>query len=204
MRIADARRVDGRSTAFAAAMAALVFVPVLVLVFLLSGCASLPNPKPTPTPTSTDAAPLFASDEEALAAATEAYAAYLEADDRSWQGNPETVEAFLKLTVGEAHEEDVAIRSQFAENGWTRIGSTSFDSMTLQSHDVNSDGLTEIRAYVCLDVSQADVLDSEGTSTAKPDRPLILPLQVAFLAGTHPETSIQLSESRVWSGPDFC
>lgn len=200
MRIADARRADGSSPAPTAAAALLV----LLLAVLLSGCASTTEPQPTLTPTATDAAPLFASDEEALAAATEAYRAYLEADDRSWQGTPEMVDAFLKLTVGEAHDEDVSIRSQFAENGWTRTGSTSFDSMTLQSHDVNADGLTEIRTYVCLDVSQADVLDSDGTSAAKPDRPLLLPLEVAFLAGTEPENSLQLSESRVWSGPDFC
>ena len=72
MRIADARRADGSSPAPTAAAALLV----LLLAVLLSGCASTTEPQPTLTPTATDAAPLFASDEEALAAATEAYAAY--------------------------------------------------------------------------------------------------------------------------------
>ncbi|MFT2815817.1 hypothetical protein [Leifsonia sp. A12D58] len=200
MRIADARRVDGPSTARVAAVALLV----VLVGSLLSGCASTTEPQPTPTPTATDAVPVFASDEEALAAATEAYAAYLEADDRSWSGNPESIEVFLQLTTGEAHNEDVSIRALYAKNGWTRIGSTSISSMELQSHGVNSDGLAEIRTYVCLDVSGADVLDSEGKSASKPDRPLVLPLEVAFLSNFSPESPLQLSESRVWSGQNFC
>ena len=46
-----------------------------VLALALSGCAGAPTPTPTP-PSSASAAPIFASDEEALAAAEAAYERY--------------------------------------------------------------------------------------------------------------------------------
>ncbi len=53
---------------------------VALAVLLLSGCLP-PQTTVTPTPEAT-AAPVFASDEEALAAATAAYAAYLAMSDQ--------------------------------------------------------------------------------------------------------------------------
>ena len=59
--------------------AALAAVGALALV--LTGCVG--SPAPTPSPTPTEAAPIFASDEEALAAAIEAYERYRAASQRS-------------------------------------------------------------------------------------------------------------------------
>ena len=53
---------------------------MLLAAFMLSGCAS--TPVPTPTSATPTVAPVFATEEEALAAATEAYAAYQELIDR--------------------------------------------------------------------------------------------------------------------------
>ena len=44
------------------------------LALVLTGCVG--SPAPTPSPTPTEAAPIFASDEEALAAAVKAYELY--------------------------------------------------------------------------------------------------------------------------------
>jgi hypothetical protein len=189
MRIADARLV-AVSAAAALALAA------------LAGCQSAPAPVPTST-TATDA-PIFASDEEALAAATEAYAAYLKASDDSWSGGPTTREDFLALSTGQAHEDDVAANKLFIDSGWRKVGTASFDSMKLESSAPITDGRWEIRTYACLDVSQGDVVDSVGKSVAKSDRALRMPLELAFETASTADHSLLLSESRVWAGSNFC
>ena len=65
-------------------------LPIVVLAFSIAlgmgGCVA-PTPDPTPsTSAAPSASPLFNSDEEALAAATEAYAAYLAASNAVGQG----------------------------------------------------------------------------------------------------------------------
>ena len=72
-----------------------VCVGVGLFVVALVGCAPEDSPVPPPTP---DVKPLFASDEEALAAAEEAYAAYLAmSDEISHDGgvNPERIAPFV-------------------------------------------------------------------------------------------------------------
>jgi hypothetical protein len=147
--------------------------------------------------------PVFATDEDALAAATEAYAAYLSASDRSWSGADLRREKFLALSTGTAHEQDVEVTQLFEERGWRKVGSTSFDSMRLQSSAANDAGQWELRAYVCVDVSRSDVLDSFGASAAEPDRSLRMPLELAFVSSTQ-DTPLLISESKIWHGSNFC
>ena len=47
-----------------------------VLALVVAGCAATPSPTAAPTPSADAADPIFASDEEALAAAVEAYERY--------------------------------------------------------------------------------------------------------------------------------
>ena len=138
MRIADARRADGLSPALAAAASLLT----LLLAVLLSGCASTTEPKPTLTPTATDAAPVFASDEEALAAATEAYRAYLVVSDLFGSGTlsgPQRSQlgSLLEITEGGKHPielpggeirrfledgDEIILRARCAREGFASIG----------------------------------------------------------------------------------
>jgi hypothetical protein len=177
-------------------------VAMAVLALLaLTGCQSTPTPVPTSTATAD--APVFASDEEALAAATEAYAAYLKASDESWSGGSTTREEFLSLSTGKAHEDDVAANKLFMDRGWRKVGTATFDSMQLQSSNPHGGGW-EIRVYVCVDVKNSDVVDSSGISVAKPDRPLRMPLEVALVAEEGDQSNLLISESRTWSGSNFC
>ncbi|MCY7289278.1 MAG: hypothetical protein LH624_13780 [Cryobacterium sp.] len=169
----------------------------------LAGCAPAPAPQASETNGPTEA-PVFASDEEALAAATEAYAAYLAAGDAAQESGTSSRELFLSLSSGEAHEQDLAVGASFAEKGWKQIGSTSFDSMAIQSAEINADENWEVNAYVCLDVTNTDIVDSSGTSVSKSDRTLRLPLIVAFVGTDRSGDYLQITESRVWSGSNFC
>jgi hypothetical protein len=168
----------------------------------LAGCAPQSAPPP-PSATATTDAPVFATDAEALAAATETYAAYLAAGDASPADATARRDEFLSLSVGSAHEGDVSAAQLFETNGWHKTGTTTFDSIRLQSSIENGKDGWEIRTYLCLDVSESDVVDAGGGSVADPSRPLRLPLEVQFLVGRAGQ-KVLVAESQVWSGANFC
>lgn len=181
----------------------LVLGSLLLGMLALTGCTPEPAPRASETSVPTDA-PVFASDEEALAAATEAYATYLAAGDAAEEAGTPSREHFLSLSSGEAHESDLSVAASFDEKGWKQVGSTSFDSMTIQSAEINEDEKLEIRVYVCLDVTNSDIVDSSGVSVSQSDRPLRMPLAVAFVGTDQSNDHFQMTESRVWSGSNFC
>jgi hypothetical protein len=184
-----ALRLPGRTLAVACACS-----------LLLAGCAASPTPQPTTNPPTV--APVFASDEEALAAATEAYENYLRAHDVYWAegGSPES---FLALSTGSANEQDLNSIEEWRESGWRGVGVTSFDSMSLQGTHID-DGAQIIDTYLCLDVSKSDVVNGAGASVAKPDRPLRLPMQVAFVVEVTDGFELKIARSEVWQGKNFC
>jgi len=175
----------------------------MLALLALAACAPAPTPAPSHTAVATDA-PVFASDEEALAAAKKAYAGYLAASDASGSLGSESREVFLALSIGEAQADDRSAETLFDERGWHRTGTTTFDSMSVQSAAPNEAGEWEVHTYLCLDVSESDVVDVTGASMSKADRPLRLPLEVAFLTGARIKSNLLVSESRVWPGSNFC
>jgi hypothetical protein len=173
-----------------------------VLLLSVTGCASAP--KPAPTSSSPTAAPVFASDEEALAAATEAYANYLSTYDTSWADGDGSMDDFLELSIGDAHETDQQSFDEWQAKEWHPTGTTNFDSMTLQTLARTETGSWQIQTYVCLDATGGDVVDVNGVSVARPDRPMRLPLEVWFVTTSPTTTELKISESKVWSGKNFC
>jgi hypothetical protein len=179
----------GRTTAVACAC-----------LIAVAGCASTPAPQPTTNPPT--AAPIFESDEEALAAATEAYANYLATYDAYWAGNA-TKNEYLDLSIGAAHEAELESMGEWEQKGWRAVGTSAFDSISLQSVSHSKVGW-KIRTYLCADASKGDVVNAEGVSVAPPQRPLRLPLEIEFTTSTPSPFDLRISESRVWSGTNFC
>lgn len=161
----------------AAAIAAILALP-------LAACTPA-QPTPTPTPTSAHT-PLFASDEEALKAATEAYAAYLKMSDTiSHDGgaNPERIKPYA---TGNAV--DLALRSaqQYREAKAKATGATTFSNPQLQQN--NSSRIT---FYACEDTSDVQVFGPDGKSMAPPDRQTKFPVAVT---ATNSRTQLVISD----------
>ena len=110
---------------------------------------------------------------------------------------------FLGLTIRSAHQADVALIEKWNSNGWRATGATSFDSIRLQNTGW-VDGNQQVTTYLCLDVSNGDVIDAAGVSVARPDRPLRLPLEVEFETTASVPTDLKISRSEVWSGENYC
>ncbi|HEU0180866.1 MAG TPA: hypothetical protein VFR16_01660, partial [Agromyces mariniharenae] len=86
------------------------------LALALAGCVSAPTPTPTPTAADTPA-PIFASDEEALAAAETAYARFVEATTAVTNGGGASPDGLDSVASGEALEDERAAAARFREQG---------------------------------------------------------------------------------------
>ena len=183
---------------FRAAAVALVLVGALSA----SGCASeAPSADPTPTPSAT---PLFASDEEALAAAEEAYAAYLAVTDEILHDGGIGSERLAVVAEGGALSQAVGDADEFRSNGWRTTGATILRSISLQSNDISAvPSDIVVRAYVCEDVAGIDLLDKAGMSLVSPDRQTVTPFEAAFVVPSVGDSLI-LAEREVWGDLGVC
>jgi len=168
---------------------------VLVGMLTLTGCVD-GDPLPTlpPTPTST---PIFASEEEALAAAEEAYAAYLEMSNliASEGGvNPERIAA---LVTDERLIDELRGFETLRELQVHTSGRDTFETIELQRFDQTDDG-AEVVLYVCWDASAVRVLDATGADVTPSERNVHDLLEVVMVTvGESP--SLVLSSDEPWS-----
>ncbi|WP_157509752.1 hypothetical protein [Leifsonia sp. Root4] len=173
-----------------------------LVVASLAGCAASPVPAPTAPATPDAAAPLFASDEEALAAAEEAYGAYQAAFDSVSASGGAEVDALETVASGVALERARSSAADLLAAGARGIGDTSFSIHKVQSMEYASPAETRIALYVCDDVSGADLLDAKGDSLVLPDRPTLVPFEIV-LAATERGLLI-LAEKNFWAGESYC
>ncbi|WP_348004555.1 hypothetical protein [Pseudolysinimonas sp.] len=171
----------------------------LVGLLALTGCIdSHPIPTLPPTPSAT---PIFASDEDALAAAEDAYRAYQEASTlivNEGGVDPERIAPY----VTEAHlEGELEGFGFYSDRGYRSEGAASFDSMSIQQLQQDAN-LTLVVVYLCVDVTNVRVFDQSDVDVTPASRPDRVPLEVSFEA-TRPG-HLLVSESSQWSGTDFC
>lgn len=170
----------------------------LVAALLLVGVAgcSEPTPERTPVPTAS-ATPVFASDEEALAAAEEAYGAYLAELDRALS----TLETagLEAVATDRALSEAIESVDGFKSDGHVLVGASSYDSASLIQAGIAGD----VDIYACWDISETDVVDESGVSTVLKSRPSIFPMQIS-LDWLESGSRLIVREAEVWDGESFC
>lgn len=174
-----------------------------LVVASLAGCAASPVPAPTTSATPDAAAPLFASDEEALAAAEAAYAAYQDMSNQIARDGGVDVDRLAPLVTAEFFPVAVAGFEEFRTEGWTGVGGIRFDSVKLQQVK-QAEGHVTVKIYLCMDVQEAKLVNREGidvTPTTRKDR---TPLVVSLGSMPGPQPQLLVESSKVWDGDDFC
>lgn len=174
-----------------------------VVALTLVACVPEDEPvRPDPSPT---AEPIFASDEEALAAAEEAYGAFLTVSGEILSQGGAEPGRLLAVATQEVYEAESESYAQFAEQGWHSEGVSFVDSVTLQAVDNYAfEGDAAVTVYACLDVSDTDVFDSTGRSVVSENRPDRTPFETTFAYAPSTSSLLILSEKTVWSGDNFC
>ena len=184
-------------TSFRLAAVTLVFAVGLSL----GGCApDAPAPKPTASPSAT---PLFATDEEALAAAEEAYAAYQAMSDAILVDGGEDPERLLNVATEAVYKTQLEGYKSAASKGWVSTGGTTIDTVSLVRYDPLS--ITEtVTVYACIDVSDVDVVDRAGNSVVSESRPDRTPVESTFDVDAAASSGLIFSGEMTWSGENFC
>jgi len=175
-------------------------VPVAAALTLMLAACTSPAPEPTPT-SSPVATPVFASDEEALTAAEKAYADYLAVSDEIAQDGGADPERLRDVATGMALSDGLADAQRYSDAGYRGVGRSTFDGIRLQSRPLGTP--TQVRAYLCLDVSNTEIVDESGaTVVATPDAPRT-PLEVSFEIAEEGR-DLLVSDSALWDGAGVC
>jgi hypothetical protein len=167
-------------------------------MLLLAGCGG-GDPIPTlpPTPSAT---PIFASEEEALAAAEDAYAAYSEMSDLiSSEGgvDPERIRPFV---TAKRFEDELRGFEALRNSNLHIQGAATLDVIELQRYDEAS-GDAEVVFYACWDASASRVINSSGEDVTPPGREDRLVLEV-FVRTVGGELPLVLESDEAWLGED--
>lgn len=161
----------------------------------LAGCVPGAEPAPTPSPTATATA-VFASEEEALAAADRVFQDYIAAILTIAAESGSNPDRLSPLVTDELLADEIAGLASYRENGWTGAGTINA-SLSLQQADL---ARGNVSAYVCLDYSQYDVLDTNGTSVVPASRPDKAEIVANFVW----DGRLRMSGQRAWDGGGVC
>jgi len=173
----------------------------LASALLLAGCTSdgpivLPGPAPT-------TAPVFATDEDALAAAEVAYGEYLKVIDEILADGGKDGDRLLKVATEDVLRFEQTGFDRVLDSGHRSVGHTKFDSMVLQQYEpLAQEGEPMVVVYVCDNLSEVDVVDATGKSVVEPGRKSRIPFEVSF--DLTEESALIVSASEGWTGEDFC
>ena len=118
---------------------------------------------------------MFSSEEEAFAAAEETYRAYVDAENAR-RAEPDAPDPQVYLT-GPALESDIESKQRFDELGVRLAGQSEVTRFEPQSV---SDDLARVTAIICLDSTNARVVDEAGADVTPEDRDATLMLVIGF------------------------
>jgi hypothetical protein len=180
----------------------------------LSGCSAAPvpvasstaDPVAEATTAPTEPPPIFASNDEALAAAKAAYATYAALSDDIMRRRSAAVDfSGFSASVSATYLPQVAeARDSFTKAGHVGQGASSFDSVTLVQYSDSARDHAEVEVYMCSDVSGLRLLDVSGVDVTPADRIDRVPLQVSFISSGENPSKLLVDKEDVWSGRDFC
>lgn len=146
----------------------------VALTLVVAGCVPAATPAdPAPNLTQPSTEPLFASEEEALAAAEEAYAAYLAMADRISADGGANGQRIRPYVTPELAQRELDAYRSLQEDSRSIVGSSHFETMALIFFDP-----VEVQIDVCLDISDTAVRNSSGKEVTPVDRNPRLPMRV--------------------------
>ncbi|HEU5222461.1 MAG TPA: hypothetical protein VFU07_02115 [Candidatus Lumbricidophila sp.] len=182
-------------------------IPATVLVALAAlatcGCTPSDASPPTshaasPTPMST---PMFASDDEALKAATEVYRKLITTEFGMYPSGA-LDRAKIEPFATDAYLAESASRFKaFVDRGVHATGGVKVTKSSIQSLR-QSAGSTEVVIYACIDASAFRVIDAAGADITPGTRADLLS-NVATLRGVG-GASLKVEKSELWSGQSVC
>lgn len=171
-------------------------------VVLLSGCVPT-DPVVTPVPEASST-PVFASEDDALAAAEAAYAAYVAVSDRVAQAGGDGSQDFASVVTPDWLEHEVDSAATLKKSGLHQVGESEVLSFALQQLDQSQVSSASVTTYVCIGLHDVRYLDAAGSDKTPASRPDAVPLEVSFESQKGKPDSLLVAGNDPWAGDDFC
>ena len=179
-----------------------VSAAALAVAFVLVGCVPTTTPaSPAPQPSAT---PVFATEAEALAAATEAYAAYQTTLDDAFSSYENA--SLSKVASGAALSKAKNSVANYQKVRKRQTGRSSIDTVSFvdtPSVLLGDNKSLVAQTYLCLDLSQVDVLDGDDRSVVPAGSERRFPI-VASLVWDRSLKKLLVDKDESWSGENFC
>ncbi|BAU31882.1 hypothetical protein [Microcella alkaliphila] len=166
----------------------------------LAACADTTRIPPAPTDTGA-AEPLFASDEEALAAAVAAYEEYAAVVDALLARDAPTTQLreVAEIKIAESTEAEI---EEFLGGGYTATAPREISASQLQGRISEEDGSELVVLYVCEDLTNVDVVDEAGESVVgERTNPRT---EIEVVIRVKPDFEGVVTEREVWNGSGIC
>jgi hypothetical protein len=167
----------------------------------LSGCVGSPDRTPTPSP-SESSSPVFASDEEALAAAEAAYLEYSELINLIASEDNLEPERIRSVATDDYAPTIEKLFNDLRQRGLTIQGGSTPHSFSLLEAAMVGGG-AEVSFLVCSDVSASRVVDRDGVDVTPSERPPRSALQVTMISSSDDARRLLVDREDQWSG-DYC
>ncbi|PRY69330.1 hypothetical protein B0I08_1022 [Glaciihabitans tibetensis] len=151
----------------------------------------------TPTP-----APLFSTDEEALAAARATYEGFLAATDAILADSGAGAERLDAFAEPDVVETELQGFQRFNSGGLRLMGQTTIENFALQSRSLANEVV--VTAYACANVADVDVVDATGSSVVTDTRPDLTPFELTFSVSKDSPTGLAVASKFVWQGGGVC
>jgi len=180
----------------------LTFAGATIAVLLMAGCVP-PSDDVTPSP-QPSSSPVFASDEEALAAAEAAYGEYLAVSDAIAADGGANPERIQPLVTPEWFEHESDAYEAFSRTGRVQRGETAISRFELQQVDDPGGSRATVVAYVCADFSATSFEDASGQDVTPIDRPTRASLEVTLVSSVASDGALLVSGSEPWPSDSFC
>tara|TARA_Y100000814_G_scaffold6187_3_gene5754 strand:+ start:3540 stop:4106 length:567 start_codon:yes stop_codon:yes gene_type:complete len=181
------------------AVAAVAAAVALSLSLGLAACT--PEPAPIAVPPQPSSTPLFASEEEALAAAEEAYVAYWLAADSVGHDGWQSLEPLQAVVTPSKLAAESESAQELSDANYRLVGNTVARLAQLQSLKAGSDHVTVV-AYGCIDISATKLVDESGADATPSDRDEVLALEVTFVSDA--DGALKVDGSERWPDSSFC
>lgn len=150
------------------------------------------------------AQPVFASDEEALAAAVEVFEEYAEVVGSISQDGGQDADRVSGLVTDDLYQLEIAGFEEIKQLGIRLIGSVKYFPLQLQQHWVDDTGVANVIVYFCADTTGYQVVQGDS----EPYRPEAVPdaylVEVVFVGASSGSPQLLVKEVGDWQSPIGC
>jgi hypothetical protein len=179
-----------------------VVTVAIALVVTLTACtesARIPDADP-----SSEVAPLFASDDEALAAALDAYQSYIVVTN-AVSASQDADTSLLSEVAVPSHVDTLSESIESLRAAGLRTeGQAVLEAISLQQTFEEANGDVTVVIYACLDLTNLRVVDAQGIDQTPPDREDLVGLEVELWAINDLAPYLKVAASEAWTDGDLC